>query len=165
MYNTLSLKIPSFALPHYLPAFLEAVSAAASTDSAEAGCSGVSAVVGLFLASRAITAALNTLSVLSISGGKGIPSSLGQSHCSLWLVCSNSSRVPVSGSKAVGEAAGRFLHSSSSGYSCNAGSSAFLVSAHLFHSISPNSIHGCQNGKMSFSTFANRDDVRAAGSK
>jgi hypothetical protein len=91
----------------FFSALLEAVSAAALTDSAEAGCSGVSAVVGLVLASRAITAALNALNVLSISGGKRIPSSLGQS-CSLWLVCSSSSRVPVSGSKAVGEAAGRF---------------------------------------------------------
>jgi hypothetical protein len=62
--------------------------------------------VGLFLASWEITATLNALSVSSISGGKGIPSSFGQSCWSLWLVCSSSSRVPVSGSKKVGGAVG-----------------------------------------------------------
>jgi hypothetical protein len=58
--------------------------------------------VSLFLVSQATTTALNTLSVSSISGGKGILSSFGQSCCSLWLVCLSSSRVPISGSTIVG---------------------------------------------------------------
>jgi len=62
-----------------------------------------------------ITATLNALSISRILTGKGIPSSLGQSHWSLWLVCSSSSKVPILGLKAVGsgivgsEVVGRLL--------------------------------------------------------
>ena len=103
-----------------------------SADCTDAVCANGWTVVSLFFVSQAITAALNTLSITGILGGKGIPSSLGQSHYSLWLVCLSSSRVPVLGSKAVGHSAmawwGQILNNSS----CNVGSSVFLMSVHFF---------------------------------
>ena len=88
-----------------LAAFFDAVSVPVSVDCTGAVCASSWTAVSPFLVSRAITAALNALSVSSISGGKGIPSSFGQSRCSLWLVRSSSSSVPVSGSKKVGTGA------------------------------------------------------------
>jgi hypothetical protein len=156
---------------HFLLALLETVLASVPTDSAEVGCPSVSAAVGLFLTSREITATLNALNVSSISGGKGIPSSFGQSCWSLWLVCSSFSRVPVSGFKKVGDGAvggavvGRFATAGVDEAVVCMRSSLFLLSTHLFHSVSPYSIHSYQKRKMSFSTFANRDDMWAVDSR
>ena len=65
---------------HFFAAFLDAVSVAVSADCVGTVCASGGVVVP-FLASQAIIAALNAPSVSSISGGNGIPSSLGQSHC------------------------------------------------------------------------------------
>jgi hypothetical protein len=100
----------------FFPAFFEIVLAAGCVESGDAPCTVRTGVITVLLfASRVITAAFNPLSVSSISAGNGIPSSLGQSRWSLWLVCLSSSKVPISGLKAVGggavggEAVGRLL--------------------------------------------------------
>jgi hypothetical protein len=85
----------------FFVAFLDAVSVVVSAGCTGTVCAGCGAAV-FFLASRAITAALNASSVSSISGGNGIPSSLGQSRWSRRLFSSICSRVRVSGSHQLG---------------------------------------------------------------
>jgi hypothetical protein len=87
----------------FFSAFFEIVLAAGCVDSGDATCTVRTGVITVLLfASRVITAALNALSVSSISAGNGIPSSLGQSLCNRQLFSSICARVTVSGSHQFG---------------------------------------------------------------